>query len=113
MASVFLSFLNAERVFVRESYLKVESLPVCFHVTCRMGSAGACGESELFVTLKGSAVLPATPKSLHCGMLELKGLLALLSAVLTWDLQENDDQTRNGQRRQRVSECLFTILKFN
>lgn len=32
-------------------------------------------------------------------MLELERLLALLSTVLTWDLQENDDQTRSGRRR--------------
>lgn len=41
-------------------------------------------------------------KSLSCGMLELERLLALLSTVLTWDLQENDDQTRSRQRRTSV-----------
>lgn len=34
--------------------------------------------------------------SLSHGMWELECWLALCSTVLTWDLQENDDQTRNG-----------------
>lgn len=83
-------------------------LPFRVHGQLRMGSACECGKAELFVLLMGWTVLPAARsfsrtllcKSLHCGMLELEDLLALPSTALTWDLQGNDDQTRNGQRRQ-------------
>ena len=37
-------------------------------------------------------------------MLELERLLALLFTVLTWDLQENDDQTRADKGGQAYFE---------
>lgn len=60
-----------------------------------MGSACECGEAEL-LAIPGGFYSAAVShpflgallcKSLHCGMLELEGLLALLSAASTWDLQ--------------------------
>lgn len=113
-----LNFLNVERVFVSENGLEPEvmlnwlrddssfipggfrcHLPSGLHLRV-LGVRALCGSSRnaaMVLAIPSLAFCSVNP--LSCGMWELECLLALLSTVLTWDLQENDDQTRNGPAR--------------